>query len=522
MSIRTSSAQPAAVPRGAHNRPAAVPRSVTWARADTVTTLVIAALALITRFVALQYPTASGTPIFDEKHCVPQAWDMVRSWDNLFIGGIESNPGYGLVVHPPLAKQLIAVSEQIFGYTPLGWRTMAALFGVGTALLIMALARQLSNSTVVATIAGLIAVCDGVLLVSSRFGMLDIFQVFFIVAAAWALVHDHKQVHQRLDDAWRAGLLNDATFGPRFGFRWWRFSAGVFLGLALAVKWSGLYYLMFFGLASVFADLWLRRRYGVRRYVLGALVRDTPPALASLVAVPAALYVWSWRAWFTSETAVYRHAATDGTIEAGSWLHLLPDALTSWLYYHLSVLEFHASLTTSGGHSHPWDSKPWAWLVGARPILYHSHTELTCTGGIECRQMLFLFGTPIIWWLIVPVLMWSAWCWFVRRDRRFAPVLIGFAAGFLPWLAAYDRQMYFFYAAALIPFVIVGLALIAGQLAGRGPVAGWARPLRWGTMAVVVYVAAVVAMFCYFAPILYGFNVPESWYQSMMWLPSWT
>lgn len=527
--VTIATAAPASSPRTPHNRvmPPA-PRAYTWGKADWISTGIIAVLALITRFVGLTAPVSQGTPVFDEKHYVPQAWDMVKSWDNLFIGGIETNPGFGLVVHPPLGKQIIALSEWVFGYTPLGWRLMTALFGVATVLMTMALARRLSFSWQVATFAGILAVCDGVLLVSAKFGMLDIFQVFFIVAAAWALARDHQQMRESLHDALLSGGMGTSPFGPRFGFRWWRFTAGVFLGLSLAVKWSGLYYIMFFGLLCVFSDLALRRKYGIRRYIVGTLIRDTPAALASLVAMPVMIYVWSWRAWFASETAVYRHAKVDGTIGEDSWLMHLPEPMAGWFYYHSSVLDFHASLTSSGGHHHPWDSKPWAWLAGARPILYYSSTDLECSGGGECRKMLYLFGTPAIWWLVVPAVLWGLWSLIIRRNRAFLIPLVGFAAGFLPWLAAFDRQMYFFYATAFIPFVIVLLALILGQMVGHG------KPIRWrwvtriaggtmrrGTFAAACYLALVVAMFFYFAPILYGFIIPESWYQSMMWLPSW-
>ncbi|WKD58024.1 putative dolichyl-phosphate-mannose--protein mannosyltransferase [Corynebacterium capitovis DSM 44611] len=486
-------------------------------------------VALCTRFIGLTLPTAGGTPIFDEKHYVPQAWDMVRSWLGPALGGIESNPGYGLVVHPPLGKQLLAVGEALFGYTPLGWRFMTALFGAATIVAIMLLCRRLTQSTTIALFAGVMALCDGVLLVAAKFGMLDIFQVFFIVAAAWALVGDMRQVHQRVHDAYSRGTDVKGAFGPRFGVRWWRFTAGVFLGLSLSVKWSGLYYIAFFGLLSVGWDAWLRSKYGARRPLAGALLRDAPAAFASLVIVPVALYLWSWRAWFASETSVYRHAATDGTITASQWPWLsgLPDPLASWLYYQLSVLEFHGSLTSSSGHSHPWDSKPWAWLVAARPILYYSSTGIDC-GGHTCREMIYLFGTPPIWWLTVPVLLWALWAWVTRRDGRVVVPLVAFAAGFLPWLAAYDRQMYFFYATALVPFTIVLLALALGRLSSAGsPIhTGWVRrlagyPITTGQLAVVCYLAAVVAFFVYWAPILYGFAVPEGYYQSLMWLPSW-
>lgn len=518
----------AAGPRFARRIHPDPPRPWAWTRADTVATLVIAALALVTRYAGLTSAVASGTPVFDEKHYVPQAWDMVRSQVNPLIGGIESNPGYGLVVHPPLGKQLIALGEFVFGYTPLGWRVMVALFGVATVVAVMLLARRLAGTWQVAFFAGLLATVDGVLLVSSRFGMLDIFQVFFIVAAACALAFDHEQMRGRLYRAWVAGTLGNSPFGPRLGFRWWRFAAGVLLGLSLGVKWSGLYYIAFFGLMSVFCDLALRRRYGATRPVTGTLVRDVIPALASIVVVPVLLYLWAWRAWFSSETSVYRHAATDGSIVDDSWLTALPDSLAGFVYYHQSVLEFHASLTTSGGHSHPWDSKPWAWLVAARPILYFSSTDIDCAAG-TCRRMIFLFGTPAIWWVTVPVLLWGLWCLVIRRDRRFLLPLVAFTAGFLPWLVGYDRQMYFFYATALVPFTIVLISLTLGQLHGLGPevrlrtartLAG--GPITWGTLAVIAYLALAVAMFLYWLPILYGIVIPEGWYHSLMWLPSWT
>ncbi|MGV0435873.1 dolichyl-phosphate-mannose--protein mannosyltransferase [Corynebacterium mastitidis] len=519
---------PSTLPRFRRPDPPA-PLRAPWGRPEAYSFAVIGVLALLTRFIGLGSIAAKGTPVFDEKHYVPQAWDMVRSTINPLIGGIENNPAYGLVVHPPLGKQIIALGERLFGYTPLGWRFMAALFGCLVVLALMGFVRSLSNSWQIAASAGLLATFDGVLLVTSRYGMLDIFQVLFVLLAAWALVADRQQIHRRLHRAWTEGNLGDSPYGPRLGYRWWRFAAGVCLGLALGVKWSGLYYIVFFGLLSVFGDLALRRRYGATRPVLGALLRDTLPALASLVFLPAALYLWSWRAWFSSETSVYRHAAADGTIASSdhSWLTALPDTAASWLYYHLSVLDFHAQLTSSGGHHHPWDSKPWAWLVSGRPILYYSSTGIECGAG-TCRRMVYLFGTPAIWWLTIPVLLWALWSLFVRRDRRFLMPLVAFGAGFIPWLASFDRQMYFFYAAPLVPFSIAMIALTLGQLCGRGgqvnrgilrDLAG--GTLHRGTLAVAAYLAAVVAMFLYFSPLFYGYAIPDGYFDSMMWMPSW-
>ena len=42
-------------------------------------TAVIAALAALTRFMNLGSPTDAGTPIFDEKHYAPQAWQLLHN-----------------------------------------------------------------------------------------------------------------------------------------------------------------------------------------------------------------------------------------------------------------------------------------------------------------------------------------------------------------------------------------------------------------------------------------------------------
>lgn len=91
---------------------------------------------------------------------------------------------------------------------------MAALFGCLIVVAIMGFVRSLSNSWQIAAFAGVLATFDGVLLVVSRYGMLDVFQVLFILLAAWALVLDHRQMHARLHTAWATGALGDSPTAP--------------------------------------------------------------------------------------------------------------------------------------------------------------------------------------------------------------------------------------------------------------------------------------------------------------------
>lgn len=486
--------------------------------------LLLGVVTAATRLTMLHRPTDQGTPVFDEKHYAPQAWQMYRGWDNFLTWGIEDNPGYGLVVHPPFGKQIEAFGMALFGYTPLGWRLASGLCGVVVVLLIAEIARRISRSQFVGLLAGLFAMCDGILFVTGRSAMLDSFQTICVVVATYCAVRDHEQVSRCMARVRAEGRMAAHDLGPRIGFRWWRFATGIALGLSLSVKWSGLYYMAFFGVAFVAMDLWRRRRYGVRRPVRGTAVLDAIPAFASLVLVPIGVYLLSFRAWFASESGVYRHAVESGQYkQTKDWaFSFLPDTVQNFLYYHVSVLRFHSQLTNSNGHYHAWESKPWSWLASTRSLMYYSPKQ---DGGVH--SVVLLVGTPAFWWPCVPVLAWGLWCLVIRRDIRWVVPLVGFGAGFLPWLVSLDRQMYLFYAVNLSPFLAIALALAMGQLVNWRMEATAKNPRlaalqrNAGVVAVVAYSAFVVWNFLFFLPIYTAMPLSQEAWDARMWLPSW-
>src|SRR5690606_40308367 len=64
----------------------------------------------------------------------------------------------------------------LFGYNGWGWRFTAAIAGTIIILLVIRIARRLTRSTLLGAVAGILVICDGVLHLQSRMGMLDIFQ----------------------------------------------------------------------------------------------------------------------------------------------------------------------------------------------------------------------------------------------------------------------------------------------------------------------------------------------------------
>ncbi len=477
-----------------------------------VTTAVITLLAALTRFLNLGSPTDAGTPIFDEKHYAPQAWQMLNNH------GVEDNPGFGLVVHPPVGKQMIALGEALFGYSGFGWRFTGALLGVLLVALVTRIVRRISRSTLVGAIAGILVICDGVSFVTARTALLDGFLTFFVVAAFGALIVDRDQVRQRMHVAFSEGRCAATVWGPRLGVRWWRFGAGVLLGLAFGTKWSGLYFMAFFGLMSLGFDVSARRQYQVPRPWLGTLRRDVVPTAYALLVIPFAVYLASYAAWFASETAIDRHQVGQ-TIGPDSVVPL-PDAIRSLWWYTTKAFHFHATLTNSAGNYHPWESKPWSWPMSLRPVLYAiDQNNVAGCGAQSCVKAVMLVGTPAMWWLAVPVLLYTSWRMFVRRDWRYAVVWVGYCAGWLPWFAEIDRQMYFFYAATMGPFLAMAIALILGDILHQPGQNKERRTL--GLILVSCYVALVVTNFAWLFPVLTGLPISQQTWDMEIWLPGW-
>ena len=130
-----------------------------------------------------------------------------------------------------------------------------------------------------------------------------------------------------------------------------------------------------------------------------------------------------------------------------------------------------------------------------------------------------LIGSPAMWWLAVPMLLWVLWRLATRRDWAHGAVLVGYLAGILPWFTSIDRQMYFFYATPMAPFLVMMIALILGDILytrSRDP-----ERRTLGLLVVCFYVAAVITNFAWMYPILTGIPISPSTWNLEIVLPSW-
>jgi dolichyl-phosphate-mannose-protein mannosyltransferase len=535
--------RPSAAPRGEGRRSSEVaerlvPAMPTDRRASWLVTLAITALAGWLRFADLGSPHAV---VFDETYYMKDSLSLLRwGYERNFVDNandkiLAADPstwrtldiftnGPEFIVHPPVGKWMIAMGEYAFGLSPFGWRFTTALLGTLLVLLVVRIGRRLTRSTLIGGIAGLLLAVDGMAITMSRTGLLDGVLVFWVVVAFGCVLMDRERTRRRMaaavlafpDD--RAAMVElGAGLGPWTGLRPWRWAAGLALGLACGTKWSGVWFLVAFGLLSVVWDVGMRRVIGVRtqQAYLGAALEGVLGAVA-MAGTAVVVYLATWTGWLLTDGGYDRHWA-DTSPATGVW-SAVPAALRSLWHYHAEMLNFHTHLTSP----HSYQSNAWSWMLQTRPTSFYYESRNLGVDGCtadKCSTEVLALGNPIIWWAATAALVHQSWRWFSRRDWRSGAIVLAVLAGWLPWLGFQGRTIFTFYTVAYVPFMCLALAMTLGVM--LGPKDASARRRTIGATAVGSIVLLAVAAAWFFYPVWSGGVIPYSSWQIRMWFPTW-
>jgi len=460
--------------------------------------------------------------VFDETYYVGDAYGILRhgvefnhvkNADALLARGgthiLSSGGEY--VVHPPLGKVLIAVGEWLFGLTPFGWRFAVAVIGSLSILMLARITRRMTRSTLLGCVAGLLMALDGLEFVLSRTAILDIFVMFWVLAAFGLLVIDRDRARARLAQA-AAAAGPDRGSGPKLGIRWLRVLAGICLGFACASKWNGIWFVFAFAGLVIAWDLGARRAAGFGNRVYGVLSSDVKWLPVSFGVMPFVAYLASWSGWLATSGGYDRNWAALHGNHVPIW-----STLDSLYQYNKAMLQFGLGLTSG----QTYKSQPWTWLVMSKPVAFFYAAPNTC-GVKSCSQEVLAIGTPLIWWASIPALLFCVAWWLTRRDWRAGAVLLGVGAGWLPWFwfAWHDhRTMFYFYAVAFEPFLVLAITLCLGLIIGPTRAAPGRRAM--GAVVTGAYLLAVLTNFAYLYPVLASKSIPYVAWFSRMWFYSW-
>jgi dolichyl-phosphate-mannose-protein mannosyltransferase len=494
-------------------------------------------LAGVLRLSALDHP---GTLVFDESYYVKDALSLLQlgyegGWpedaNEDFAAGTPGTASSTatFVAHPPLGKWVIALGMAALGpASPAGWRLGTALAGIAVVALVMLIAHRLFRSLALATLAGGLVAIDGNAIVMSRVALLDGVLTLFVMLAVLFVVLDREHTRRALG-RWldhRRTEERPVDWGPALWWRPWLVAAGAAFGLAISVKWSGLYLLAAFAVLTVAADAFDRRRAGVQLWASGTLLKQAPLSAVLLLPVALATHLLSWSGWFASSAGYDRQWIASGGERARGVFAWVPDALQNLWHYQTQVYRYHVGESSP----HPYEAPAIGWPLLIRPTYMH-YVELT-DGRAESIMGI---PNPLLWWsavIAVVAILLAFVAAALRAERGRAPAaatapfgsgwaiavtLTGLAGSWLPWLLYPERTMFFFYTVVITPFLMLALVLAMRALLTR--TGGGYR--RTGVIIVSGFLVLAVVVSAFFLPVWMGWSVPVDYLRLHYWLPSW-
>ena len=417
----------------------------------------VMAIALVA--FALRFWNLDGTAdiVFDEVYYPKFAQNYLRG-EPLFDA------------HPPLAKYIIAIGIQILGYAPLGYRIMTAIAGGLLPLITYEFIWQLSDRRSWAWLTGCFVALDGLLLVESRFGLINTYILLFGMLSQLCMVLALKRSRQR----W-----------------FWVLFTGLMLGASISVKWTGLAYVI--GLGAIAGYAWSRYRQAL----------NAPQIVIGLIILPIAFYF-------------------------GQWIpHLMLNPERDIWELHHQIFGFHQNLGLGKTDPiHPYCSPWWSWVLLIRPVAYFFENRPN-----SMVEFVHAMGNPFLYWLSAIALL-ICLTFVIVSKLRFPPqiftkiepkerrelfwfvvyITTSFLGHWLPWSLS-KRCIFLYHYMPASLFAFAALALLVSLF--------WRSPAPQ-TRAIGSGLVGIIAIgFIFWLPIYIGLPISSGYLPMLMWFRSW-
>lgn len=484
-------------------------------------------------------PTTAGNPgkLFDEQNTVTYEPSFMNGmyFDEIYHARTAYEHLYQIEpyesTHPPLGKIFIAIGIALFGMTPLGWRVVGTLFGIGMIPLMYVFAKELFNKTEYAFFAAFLMAFDFMHFTQTRIATIDVYGVFFIILMYYFMYRYYYMNCQELflyitnnnENSLSSGFTGFTPHSPLFTPHYFHMNfysiefrrtliplglSGLSFGLGIASKWICLYGGV--GLALIFFTT-LYKRYKeysyAKRRLRDASVKAGKPAVERLRYVVRIFpsysrntILWCMLFFIVIPFIIYFLSYIPFMIVPGPG-HGPMDVVT----YQIHMYNYHKTLKASHPFSSPW----WQWPLIIRPVWYYGGQEHL---GADKVSSIVAMGNPAIWWTGIPAVFAAAVMSMKNRDSRMYIVLVGLASQYIPWVLV-PRLTFMYHFFASVPFVILCIAYVIMRIKERYPHYGY---IIYG------YMTVVLGVFVMFYPVLSGTVVDKAYVTRFLrWLPSW-
>jgi Gpi18-like mannosyltransferase/predicted membrane-bound dolichyl-phosphate-mannose-protein mannosyltransferase len=271
--------------------------------------------------------------------------------------------------------------------------------------------------------------------------------------------------------------------------------------------------------------------------LLGALVASKwYGVMAYGVSFVVIAFVWSQRYWNAGKLKVWGNPygfrldiAIAATLFLSMTVYLLvwvPDFirqieiknLTDLMYRQYSMFMYHDTLKAT----HPYASAFWTWPIDLRPIAYYWNDSRQGIAAAQstacCVAEIMSLPNPFILWpglACVPIVAFLAWR---ERNKGYALLVIAYLLQWLPWWRS-PRITFIYHFYVDIPIIVLCNVIVLQRIWQLGEASSDGK---WVSRIVVCgYVAAVVAAFIWFYPVLAAVPIPWDHWSHRMWLQRW-
>ncbi len=461
--------------------------------------------------------------LFDEQDLFHSTYEKTYMDGTMFDEVYHGRTGYEFVhglptyetTHPQLGKCIIALGIKIFGMNPFGWRFFSAIFGIIFIPLMYCFAKLISKDTFVSTCVGIFFTFDCMHYTLSRIATIDIFVAFFIVLSYYYM---YKYIVE--DTAYRKNtlLLNTNTLSSGDNsvsgnkdnshrkFKYTKFMpknvyiplmlSGIFIGLAIATKLTGVYAAL-----------------GLLIFMVAHLIKYWPNGQAFklflfcfffFIILPLVFYTL---AYIPAVEKYAQMGSTDMTIEFNEnglsigYGHtgLIARTLRNTNY----MLNYHKNLVAEHYYSSPFYEWPTVW----KPLLAANDN----VDGNNLVSSVSYMGNVLVWW---GGLLGVFFCFFhaiIKKDEKAGFLFISYLVQYVPWFTVSRITFIYHYLPSAI-FSMLALGYSIKILTEKKPIM---KKIFMG------FSIAVILMFIVFFPVISGLPVSKNWGLSLRWLPEW-
>lgn len=351
--------------------------------------------------------------------------------------------------HPPLGKSIISIGIALFGMNPFGWRFMCALFGTLLIPLMYLFARKMFCRTDIACLTTVLLGTAFMNTTLSRIATIDILVAFFSICMFFCM-YGYIQALSENKPMRQQGL--------------WLLSGGISMGLAVAIKWTGVYAAT--GIAVLFFCFLLEHIGGIKgiKEHGSFLVKTGLWCVLCFIVIPFGIYTLSYLPFVKAYP------------DKGLFGHMIANAGL--------MLSYHSSCV----FDHPYSSEWYQWLYGSKPL---ADSRVYFADGTVSVVMTFLNPLLAVGGLIA--LLHQLYLWKREHCRRALFLIIAYAVMLLPWLFVHRTVfIYQYFISSLILVLMIGNSVSVS---------------RHGKRNILVLSGISIALYVLYYPVLTGQSI---------------